>query len=463
MKTIWFAATLLAVGACTGDTGPAGSPGSQGPGGVGGTNGTNGSNGSNGSNGNDVIISDTAKHGLDISPVAIDTTGMTSAQIEAVGQGSYVINALADCGKCHGEAGSTPGFLAGVSTAATNGINARNLTPDATTGLQLTQDEFVSVMRRGLDYSCSGGTCTASAANTLAVMPWTDYRWASKYDLEAMYQYLKAIPAVSNAVPADTGTLGGAPAAEATSYTDGAVTRALPAEEDSNSNPIPDPGFVRRGMAIQVLDQVNSADATTDAAIGRGSYLINSFGRCRSCHSKSTAVGNWMTGGKVFTTMGVARAMSADFVGHTHGFFAETTSSFTNFAGILETGTHVDDGTGSPVAPPMPWQFYKNLTVDDLAALYSYLQAVQAGVVSGAVTQITDDTIAQDASFYCTADTDCDQAGGETCDLTAGDTTYHECIGRSCNVSTDCRVCQVCSGTGGTCGAFTVSTTCKSL
>ena len=463
MRKIWVAAWVV-VAACTGDTGPTGPTGPAGTNGTNGTDGTNGMNGSNGSNGNDIIISDTAKHGLDISPVTITTTGLTAAQVEAIGQGSYLVNALADCGKCHGEAGTTPGFLAGVATATTSGINPRNLTPDTATGLQLSETEFIAAMRTGANYACTGGTCTASTTNTMVQMPWTDYRWASLYDLKAIYAYLRAIPGVTNAVPADTGTLGAAPAAFPTSYTDGAVVRALPAELDTNNNPIPDPGFARRGMALQFVDEVDSSDATTDARIGRGSYLINSFGRCRSCHSKtSTSAAQWLTGGKVFTIPATVRSMTADLVGKTHGFFAEPTADFTTFEGILQTGTHVDDTPAAPLAAPMPWQFYRYLTLDDLAAVYTYLQEVQAGVVDGTVTQITDDTIAQDASFYCTADTQCDQANGETCDLTSTDTTYHECIGRSCNVSTDCRVCQVCSGTGGTCGAFVVSTTCKSL
>lgn len=470
MKKVFLAVVVIGLAACTGGNGPQGPAGPAGVNGLDGTDGTNGSNGTNGTNGtngNDIIISDTAKHGLDISPVAIDTTGLTGAQIEAIGQGSYLVNALADCGKCHGEAGSTTGFLAGVATATTSGINPRNLTPYSathTSGMQLSKAEFVDVMRTGANYACTGGTCTASATTTLVQMPWTDYRWASQPDLEAIYAYLTAIPAVDNAVPADTGTPGGAPAAFPTTYTDGVFPRPLPAELDANSNPIPDPGFARRGMAIQFVDSVDSTDAIVDARIGRGSYLINSIGRCRSCHSKTSTSGAvWLTGGKIFTIPATVRSMTADLVGKTHGFFGEATADFTTFEGILQTGSHVDDTPATPLAAPMPWQFYRNLTLDDLAAVYTYLQEVQAGVVDGSVPTITDDTIAQEASFYCTMDTDCDQAAGETCDLTATDTTYHECIGRACNVSTDCRVCQVCSGTGGTCGAFTASATCKSL
>lgn len=415
-----------------------------------------GSNGANGSDGNDVIISDRAKHGLDISPVAIDTTGMTSAQIEAVGQGSYLVNAVADCGSCHGEAGTTPGFLAG--TTATGSFNARNLTRDATTGMQLTLTEFVDAMRTGNNYACTNNTCT-SAGNTMGVMPFRDYRWASSADLGAIYAYLKAIPAVANAVAADTGTHGPAATAAPTTFVDGFVARAIPAETDMMGNPIPDPDAVRRGQALQALTAVTSTDATTDWHIARGSYLINAVARCYNCHSnpgRTSATGpfnttTWLAGGaagaRVFTLVGNVRSMPANLVGATHGFFGEAPIDFTTFAGIIQTGTHED---GSTLAAPMPWQHYRDLTLDDLAAIYTYLDTVQTAQPA----PLTGDTETQDASFYCAANTDCDQTAGETCDLVSTDATYHECIGRTCDANVDCRVCQTCTGgPGGTCGA----------
>jgi mono/diheme cytochrome c family protein len=457
MKRIYFVIGL-ATAACTGDTGPTGPIGPMGTNGTNGTNGTDGMNGSNGSNGNDVIISDRAKHGLDISPVAVNTTGMTSAQIEAIGQGSYLVNAVADCGACHGEAGTTPGFLAG--TTATGAFNARNLTPDAASGMKLTKAQFVDVMQTGNNYACDAAGCT-SAGNTLKVMPWLDYRWASTSDLEAIYAYVKAIPGVSNLVAADTGTHGPAATAMPTTFVDGAFARTLPAEKDAMGNPIPDPDAIRRGMVLQPLTAVTSLDATTDARIGRGSYLINAIARCYNCHSnpgRTTAAGTplntatWLSGGatgaRVFTIVGVVRSMPANLVGATHGFFGELTSDFTTFEGIIQTGTHVDDATAPPLAAPMPWQHLRLLTVDDLASIYTYLH----GVWTAQPAPDTGDSLTQDASFYCAANTDCDQAGGETCDLDNTSMTYHECIGRACTVNTDCRVCQTCSGTN-TCGA----------
>ncbi len=109
----------------------------------------------------------------------------------------------------------------------------------------------------------------------------------------------------------------------------------------------------------------------------------------------------------------------------------------------------------------MPWQHLRDLSAEDLAAMYTSLQQVWVGVSTHNISQITNDSFIRDASTYCAATGDCD--AGETCGLDNTSTSYHECIGRGCNVDADCRVCQVCSGAGGTCGAFTVTSTCKSL
>ncbi|MFI5309238.1 MAG: hypothetical protein ACHQ53_17915, partial [Polyangiales bacterium] len=407
----------------------------------------------------------------DISPAPIDTTGMTSVQIEAVGQGSYLVNAVAACATCHGEAGTTPGFLAG--TTAAGAFNARNLTPDATTGMKLTEAQFIDVIRIGADFTCNSSGCTATGF-TIAAMAWPDFRWASTDDLKAMYAYLKVIPAVSNAVANDTGTHATATVPFPTNFVDGSEQRPLPLEVDSGGKPIPDPDSIRRGMAIQPLAQVAANDASTDAHIGRGSYLVNSLGRCNGCHTNPARNGSaatspintaaWLTGGKVssFTTtaasLGVVRSMSTDLVGKTKGFFGETTSDFSTLEGILQTGVHIDDALAPPLAAPMPWQHLRDLTAEDLESIFDYLAAVQGVQPS----PLTADKATQDASYYCTDNTPCDTANGETCDLASASATFHECIGRACTLAdnSECRTCQTCDTTNHVCGGPVIAA-CK--
>ena len=48
--------------------------------------------------------------------------------------------------------------------------------------------------------------------------------------------------------------------------------------------------------------------------------------------------------------------------------------SFRNFKDTIRTGKHF--GRGRPILPPMPWPVYRNLTDEDLEAVFAYLQSL---------------------------------------------------------------------------------------
>jgi len=50
--------------------------------------------------------------------------------------------------------------------------------------------------------------------------------------------------------------------------------------------------------------------------------------------------------------------------------------TFRNFKDTIRTGRHM--GRGRPILPPMPIPMYKNMTDDDLEAVFSYLQSIPA-------------------------------------------------------------------------------------
>jgi len=88
---------------------------------------------------------------------------------------------------------NTAAYLAGGvdigSLAGGKPIFSRNLTPDPSTGLPLTSEQFVETMRFGADFRRPGGT--------LRVAPHfpTEFHMTLD-DLQAVYAYLQAIPAV---------------------------------------------------------------------------------------------------------------------------------------------------------------------------------------------------------------------------------------------------------------------------
>lgn len=183
------------------------------------------------------------RKGFEIAPVPLNLAGKNPA---LVGLGSYIVNAQADCNGCH-TAGGPPNFnyAAGHNPYFLNqgpkktdptvylgggsdfgpaipptspdqyvgpDIIARNLTPDKS-GLPEgghTLAEFMQIIRTGVDLDKVHPTCTAISptptppncipapvdGSRLQVMPWPVFQDMSDHELEAIYEYLSAIPCV---------------------------------------------------------------------------------------------------------------------------------------------------------------------------------------------------------------------------------------------------------------------------
>jgi hypothetical protein len=386
-----------------------------------------------------------AARGLDVSPVKLDTRRMNSRQRTQVGLGSYLVNAASDCTGCHsGPAGFLAGGVPFVLDANGSTVWTRNLTPDPATGMQLSLDQFKESIRTGRDFR--------HPASMMVVMPWLYLRWLSDADLEAMYAYLRAIPAVSNAVPPDSKDALPLPPfiPFPGRYTDGDVVRDLP-EEDASFDP-------RRGLAIAPL-ALPRVGGGRSSSYGVGSYLANATIACNECHTHPDRTADssrlntaaYLTGGTVFATppplqqpTGYVRATSANLKGAANGFFSEPDDSFARFQAIMETGTLVDETPPRPLAFPMfiIANSLRNLLDEDLRALYVYLTRTPA-------TTGDSDVAHQAPARWCAAASDCQ--GGETCDS-------GQCVGSTCATSADCGTCQTCGS--GTCQAPAAASAC---
>jgi mono/diheme cytochrome c family protein len=397
--------------------------------------------------------------------VSPNIAGKSPAEVEQIGIGSYLVNSVGNCGGCHNSPAQQ--FLGGGAgfplDAAGDIVFTRNLTPDKTTGLKLTEDQFITVFRTGKDFKITSG-----AAQQLIVMPWPYFRWLSTPDIKAIYAYLKSIPAVNNTVPPDVkGALSALPPVPfPTQYNDGDVARPLPPELNVQGGPAPDPDNVLRGLAVRPLDAPADLATRTSseiAAIGRGSYLVNTLAHCNDCHTNPARdsagkvnTAHYLTGGGVFPTptglgpvFHQTRSMSADLTGKTHGFLNEPGATFNLFLGIISSGQHIDDTPPSPLAWPMPWNIFQNMTLSDLEAVWSYLKTLPP--IAGTATDPADKTT-QGAAVYCSQNSDCGGAP-QTCN-----TATNECIGETCTADADCGACQTC--TTGACAAPASSSTC---
>src|SRR5262249_20760727 len=129
---------------------------------------------------------------------------------EAVGLGSYLVNAVGGCNDCHTcpsyERGHNPygppfgppgggdgkinsvNYLAGGVVFDPPGVTSANITPNVSNGLpgSLTFAQFKGLIRTGHDPDEPG--------RILQVMPWPIFRNMSDSDLRAIYAFLLAIP-----------------------------------------------------------------------------------------------------------------------------------------------------------------------------------------------------------------------------------------------------------------------------
>jgi len=123
------------------------------------------------------------QRGLSIAPVPLTIKGNKGL----VGLGSYYVNGVSDCVGCH--SGAT-GHLGGGNPFGP--VFSRNLTPNAA-GLPagLTFDEFKAVIQHGTEFKN-----IAPPGPTLIVMPWQEFRIATDKWIEAVYEYLKAVPCI---------------------------------------------------------------------------------------------------------------------------------------------------------------------------------------------------------------------------------------------------------------------------
>jgi hypothetical protein len=152
---------------------------------------------------------------------------------------------------------------------------------------------------------------------------------------------------------------------------------------------------VERGYKISPV-QLNTKNKSHDK-VGLGSYLVNAVGSCNDCHTcpsyrpgHNPYLGepkpwinsaNYLAGGVPFGPFTSAN-LTPDSNGHPAGL------TLGQFIHTIRTGK---DPHPEPNHPPllqvMPWPVLRNMTDDDLEAIYAYLSAVppaQPGSCTGA-------------------------------------------------------------------------------
>jgi len=186
----------------------------------------------------------------DLLSKQLEDSAPNAAQIN---RGRYLV-AAGDCMSCHLRDGGEP-FAGGLGLNTPFGvIYTSNITPDRDTGIgNWTSEQFYRAMHDGKG---------ARGENLYPAFPYPWFRRVNREDIDAIYAYLKTVPAVNYRPPA---------------------------------NDLPFPFNFRSAVGAWNLLNLDSHDFQSDtgqsAEWNRGAYLVTGLGHCGGCHTPKNSLG----------------------------------------------------------------------------------------------------------------------------------------------------------------------------
>jgi mono/diheme cytochrome c family protein len=179
-----------------------------------------------------------------------DDSTPNAAQVR---RGQYLV-AAGDCISCHVREGGEP-FAGGLGLNTPFGvIYTSNITPDLGTGIGAwTNDQFYRAMHDGK---------SAQGQDLYPAFPYPWFRRVSREDDDAIFAYLKTLPAVSYTPP-----------------------------KNDLSFPLNFRSFVGAWNVLFLDSHDFQSDPGQSAEWNRGAYLVNGLGHCGGCHTPKNSFG----------------------------------------------------------------------------------------------------------------------------------------------------------------------------
>lgn len=259
-----------------------------------------------------------------------------AAQADLVARGSYLVNGILNCGNCHTPRDAAGNFIPGMELAGGLRFNelpafdayARNLTPDADTGIgSWSDEEIATAIREGK---------TPEGEKIGPPMPVFNYTGLSDDDTAAVVAYLRSIPAVRNEIPEATYNI------------------PLPEYPPATHAPAPSPSDT----------------------VAYGGYLVT-IGHCFECHTPRNPDGSpdmarMGAGGNGFGDTPSGKTI------YTANITSDPRTGLGNWtdAEIRRALTEGLNHDGKPLFPVMPAGFFKNMTADDISAVIAYVRTI---------------------------------------------------------------------------------------
>lgn len=274
------------------------------------------------------------------------TRGLTNVTFEAnparLERGRYLANAVTGCVACHSERDpNTPGMpvladrlgggtIFGEGSDLPGRLVAPNLTPDRETGAGAwTDDMLARAIREGIGHD---------DRTLFPLMPYMNYREMPDEDVASLIVYLRSLAPVKNALPKTEIIF--------------PVKYLIRSAPEPVTVPVPQPDL--------------------SDTVKRGEFLVR-MASCADCHTPQNKgqqkPGLEFAGGLVFT-MPEGTVMAANITPDASGISYYDEDFFRQ---VLRTGKI----KARSLSPIMPWVFYRDLTDEDLKAMFAYVRTLK--------------------------------------------------------------------------------------
>ncbi|GAB4581519.1 MAG: hypothetical protein Fur0022_42670 [Anaerolineales bacterium] len=244
----------------------------------------------------------------------------------AIERGRYLTAVVSACLDCHGQDFGGKVF---VDDPVLGRIVAPNLTSGENgLGRQRTDEDLMRVLRYGVKHD----------STSVRVMPADDYSHFDDADLGAVIAYLRSLPPVNSDLP------------------------------ETELRPVGRALLAFGQLDIMIAPRIDFAEAgsppqTAGVTLEYGTYLGNIAG-CTGCHGPGLS-GGPIPGAPPEWPIAMNLTPSGELAGWTEADFINT----------IRTGTNPN---GYQLRTEMPWQTYRNMSDDELKAIWLFLQSVPA-------------------------------------------------------------------------------------
>jgi len=261
-----------------------------------------------------------------------------------IAKGEYLAQA-GDCIACHTKPGDKL-FAGGRAMATPFGtIYSSNITPDPTTGIgKWTADDFYKTMHEGR--FPDGGLL-------YPVMPYASYTKVTRADSDAIFAYLRSVPAVNR-----------------------------PNRDNDLKFPYDNRQLILGWRTLYFDEGEYQPDAAKSAEWNRGAYLVEGLGHCAMCHSPINALGGTPE----------SKAFQGGLIPMQNWYAPSLTSnkeaglgewSIDEIVGLLRTGVSHRGAVYGPMAE-VTFNSLQYLSDPDVRAMAVYLKSLAEGSPPGA-------------------------------------------------------------------------------